>query len=295
MPQMTNPSSSQNAAQISIFDILGAEDDFCILSSIPTPLTRESILADLSKRYFNRYEAMMALIFSEKYQETDAPIPFTKDDLIAAAESLLIDLPQNLSDIIYALRHRSPIPKAILDTAKEGQEWVIETVGRGKYWLIQRPCQKIEADPTAVDFLVADETPIIARNFGMKGAPLLELILRKNRILKQFLSSPIEHLQSHVRASVTGVGQVEIGSLFFSQSYGVIVPICLVAKPGQFNLNKATQAMKFASEHYGRLDCRPVVAQLLSENKVALFELHGSPETPRVLQEVHFTLARGSE
>lgn len=287
--------SSQNTAQTSIFDILGAEDDYCILSSIPTPLTRESILADLSKRYFNRYEAMMALIFSEKYQETDAPIPFTKDDLIAAAESLLIDLPQNLSDIVYALRHRSPIPDGIQQTARPGQEWVIETGESGQYSLVQRPNRQIEADPTAFDYLLEDQTPKAAREFGMKGAPLLDCILRNNEILKEFLGSTVEHLQSQVRTNVSGVGQVEVGSLFYCEIDEAIIPVTLVAKSGEFNLNKAAQSMKFAAVHHPELNCRPVVAQLLSDRKIALFELTGSSEAPRVLQETHFTLARGSE
>lgn len=294
MSEVIEPSSSQIPTQTSIFDIVG-EDDICILSQIPTPLTQESILADLSAGYLNRYEAIILQIFLEKYRQTDTPISFTKDDLRASAESLLIDLPQNLSDVVYALRYRSPIPASIQQTADKGQEWVIETVGRSKYWLIQRPSQKIEADPEAIDFLIEDETPSIVQDFGMKGASLLDCILRKNLILDQFLGSPVEHLQSHVRASVKGVGQVEIGSLFFSQIENAIMPVCLVAKPGAFNLSKATQAMKFASEHYGRLDCRPVVAQLLADSKVALFELTGSPETPCVLQEAHFTLTPKSE
>lgn len=290
MPQVTNISSHQNEAQTSIFDIVG-EKDFCILSEIPTPLTQESILADLSGGYLNRYEAIILHIFMENYRHTDTPICFTKDGLRAAAESLLIDLPKNLSDVVYALRYRSPIPAAIQQTAHQGQEWVIETVGRGKYWLIQRPCQKIEANPEVLDFLVEDQTPSIVRDFGMKGAPLLECMLRKNQILASFLGAPVEHLQSHVRASVTGIGQVEIGSLFFSPENDTITPVCLVARPGEFNLNKASQAMKFAAEHYSQLDCRLVVAQLLTDRKIALFELYGSPERPRVLQEAHFSLA----
>ena len=294
MSEVRKLSSDQIPAQTSIFDIVG-EDDFCILSKVPIPLTQDSILADLSGGSLNSYGAIISHIFLRKYRQTDTPISFAKDDLRSAAEHLDIDLPQNLSDVVYALRHRSPIPESIQQTADKGQEWVIETVGRGKYWLIQRPCQKIEVDPEALVFLVEDQTPSVARDFGMKGSPLLDYILRKNLILEQFLGSPVEHLQSHVRASVTGVGQVEIGSLFFSQTGDAIIPVCLVAKPGAFNLNKASQTMKYSSEHYGRLDCRAVVAQLLSDTKVALFELHGSPETPRVLQEAHFTLTHNSK
>lgn len=294
MSQVTQMASSQNTAQTSIFEMLG-DDDVCILSNIPIPLTENQILKGLKDRSINRYGAILSHIFQANCRQSNSPITFTKADLRSAAEGLGIDLPQNLSDVVYALRHRSPIPEAIQQTADEGLAWVIETVGRSKYQLIQRPCQNIEADPTAYDFLVEDQTPRIVRDFGMKGAPLLDCILRKNQILESFLSAPVEHLQSHVRASVTGVGQVEIGSLFFSQSAGAIIPVCLIAKPGVFNLNKAAQAMKFASEHYGQLDCRPVVAQLLSDTKVALFELHGAPEEPRVLQEAHFTLTPRSE
>ena len=297
-PQTSFVSSDDKEAQITIFDILKAdeeEEDSCILSDIPIPLTRTQILADLEAGSLNRGSAILSLIFAERYRGSNTPVSFTKDDLQTAGEDLGIDLPKNLSDVIYALRHRSPIPEGIQRTALKGQDWVIETVGRSEYWLIQRPCQRIEADPSAFDYLFEDETPRIARDFGMKGAPLLDCILRKNQILKKFLGSPVEHLQSQVRASVKGVGQVEVGSLFFSDINGEVIPVCLIAKPGEFNLAKAAQNMRFAAAHYPEMDCRPVVAQLLSEKRVALFELSGSPETPHVLHEAHFSLAPRSE
>lgn len=297
-PQTSFVPTNRQDAQITIFDILKddkEEDKSCILSDIPTPLTRAQILADLAARRLNKYTALVSLIFSEGYRGNSTPFSFSKETLISAGKALEIELPQNLSDVIYNLRHRAPLPDAIASTAAPEKEWIIETIERGEYRFIQRPCQRVEADPNAFDYLFEDETPRIARDFGMKGAPLLDCILRKNQILKKFLGSPVEHLQSQVRTSVTGVGQVEIGSLFFSEINGEVIPVCLIAKPGEFNLAKAAQSMKFAAEHYPEMDCKAVVAQLLSENRVALFELFGSPDAPRVLQEAHFTLASKSE
>lgn len=283
--------------QISLFDVINkVENTACIFDDVPVRSSaRERILQDLTSGKLNKNSAMLSLIFSERFEGNDTPISFTKETLIAAAETLGLALPQNLSDVVYALRHRSDLPDAITKTAGAGKEWIIETAGRSRYRLIQRPSQKVVADPSSYNWIVKDWTPGIARKHGLKDAALLECILRHNRLLENFLGLPTEHLQSHIRTSIAGFGQTEIGSLFLCDEAETSIPVCLIGKPGEFNLGKAAQHMRFGFDRFPDMQCRTVVAQLLDDHTVALFELFGTPKAPRVIQEAHYILTPRTE
>lgn len=135
-----------------------------------------------------------------------------------------------------------------------------------------------------------DWTPNIARRHGLKETALLECILRHNRLLENFLGLPTEHLQSQIRTSVAGIGQIKIGSLFLCDEAETSIPVCLIGKPGGFSLERAAQHMKYGFERFPAMQCRTVVAQLLDDQTIALFELFGTPDAPRVIQEAHYVL-----
>src|SRR5687768_9616053 len=81
----------------------------------------------------NRYIQLMCHIFEANYTEGAAKVPFERTDLESAAESLGIDLPKNLGDVLYSLRYRVPVPASIAAKAPAGKQWVIRGVGRSKY------------------------------------------------------------------------------------------------------------------------------------------------------------------
>jgi len=53
-------------------------------------------------------------------------IEFERKDLKRAAKALKIALPDNLGDVVYAIRYRTPLPRKIIETQPEGMEWIIE-------------------------------------------------------------------------------------------------------------------------------------------------------------------------
>src|SRR5688572_17848304 len=87
----------------------------------------------MSAKSRNRYQALVAYLFTKHYKVGDESVAFDRSELEAAATLLKIDLPKNLGDVIYNVRYRSALPPEILKTQPEGMEWVIEGVGRAKY------------------------------------------------------------------------------------------------------------------------------------------------------------------
>ena len=83
----------------------------------------------------SRYDALIEKIFFDHYRKGESEFKFARTELESAAESLDIDLPKNLGDVIYSYRFRKDLPKPVTATQPDGMEWVIElarrTSGRG--------------------------------------------------------------------------------------------------------------------------------------------------------------------
>jgi hypothetical protein len=64
----------------------------------------------------NRYKAIIERIFSDRYTQGATEVAFARVDIVTTAAALGVDLPQNLGDVVYAIRYRIPMPDAILAT-----------------------------------------------------------------------------------------------------------------------------------------------------------------------------------
>ncbi|MBP6582397.1 MAG: hypothetical protein KA204_02825 [Chromatiaceae bacterium] len=81
----------------------------------------------------NRYKALIEKVFFDRYKNGSVEVEFEREDLVAAAGELGIQLPKNLGDVVYSIRYRTPMPDSILKIQPEGLEWIIEGAGRSKY------------------------------------------------------------------------------------------------------------------------------------------------------------------
>src|SRR5438128_2677627 len=81
----------------------------------------------------NRYQALISRIFHDHYKEGLTQFEFERNELQSIAKKLNIKLPDNLGDVIYSFRYRTPLPEAIVATAEKGKEWIIEPAGRSRY------------------------------------------------------------------------------------------------------------------------------------------------------------------
>ena len=80
-----------------------------------------------------RYQALIEKIFFDHYTDGATEFVFDRTEIKPAAETLDIELPANLGDVIYSFRFRTEFPERVIATQLDGMEWVIELAGRGRY------------------------------------------------------------------------------------------------------------------------------------------------------------------
>ncbi|MEM5371013.1 hypothetical protein V4C53_33940 [Paraburkholderia azotifigens] len=246
----------------------------------------------------NRYRALIEKIFFDHYKNGATSIDFKRDDLKGAAIALGIVLPENLGDVIYSIRFRVPMPTSVLKTQPEGYEWLIELAGRGKYRFSLRRANRIVPNASLSRIRVPDSTPEIIAAYALDDEQALLAKVRYNRLIDIFLGLTTYSLQNHLRTSVKGMGQIEIDELYVGlDKFGChyIIPVQAKGGTDQISIVQTTQDMKCCAEKYPGLRCRPISAQFISSDQIALFELTIEEDEIRVVEERHYKLVPASE
>ncbi len=244
----------------------------------------------------NRYQAIIAKIFSNHFENTDE-FEFDREELVAVAKELEIDLPKNLGDLIYSFRYRNEFPEAITSTATDGREWIIEGAGRAKYRFKQVRLSQIEPRPELVAIKIPNSTPEIISAYALSDEQALLAIVRYNRLIDVFLGITAYSLQNHLRTTVKDVGQIEIDEIYVGldrQGRQFVVPVQAKGGSDKHGIVQSQQDIACCEQKFPRLICRAVSAQFMDENVIALFELAVINGEIKVLDEKHYQLVPAS-
>ena len=241
----------------------------------------------------NRYQSLIEKIFFDHFKKGAQEIVFDRDELIAAAAKLAIDLPKNLGDVIYALRFRIPMPATILSTQPKGKEWIIEGIGRAQYAFRLTSVSRIVPNPNLVVIKVPDATPEIIAAYALSDEQALLAKVRYNRLIDIFLGLATYSLQSHLRTSVQGIGQIEIDEVYVGlDRHGRQFVVPVQAKGGSDKLSpvQAKQDIACCQEKFPGLICRAISAQFIESDLLCLFELTLDEGMIKVVDEAHYRL-----
>jgi hypothetical protein len=241
----------------------------------------------------NRYRVLIERIFFDRYKEGASSIEFDRDDIPAMAESLALERPKNLGDVIYAMRYRTPMPESILQTQPAGMEWIIEGTGRAKYRFILVPLNRILPSSDLKTIAIPNGTPEIIRVYALDDEQALLAIVRYNRLIDVFLGLTTFSLQNHLRTTVKGIGQIEIDELYFGMDrYGCHYVIPVQAKGGkdQISVVQTKQDIAWCNQKFPRVRSRAISAQFMDDDNVAMFELAIENEQVVVVDEKHYRL-----
>lgn len=245
-----------------------------------------------------RYHQLIEKIFFDGYREGITEIAFERTALKDAAQELNIRLPDNLGDVIYAMRFRVPMPQAVVATQPEGREWIIELVGRAKYRFRLATVNRIVPNSNLAVIRIPDNTPEIISVYALDDEQALLAKVRYNRLIDIFLGLTTFSLQNHLRTSVKGVGQIEIDELYVGlDKYGCHFVIPVQAKGGsdQISAVQTAQDIAWCAQKYSRLRCRPISAQFVTSDQIALFELTFDGDELKVVEERHYKLVPARE
>jgi hypothetical protein len=244
------------------------------------------------------YDKIISHIFARHYATEPTGFVFKRQEIIDAADELNVKLAKNVGDVPYTYRFRKALPRTIQETAPTGSEWIINLAGRGLYRFELVSSAWIKPSEGRVVVKVPDATPAIIGEHALSDEQALLAILRYNRLIDTFLRATCYSLQSHLRTSVKGIGQIEVDELYVGvDRRGVQYVIPVQAKGGRDKLGivQVRQDVAFCREKFASLVCRPVAAQFMPDGVVALLELVEDGAQILVLNEAHFRLVPAGE
>jgi hypothetical protein len=241
----------------------------------------------------SRYSKIIELVFFWNYQKGDSVVHFDREDLIKAAAELKLNVPKNVGDIVYSFRYRKSLPLKISERAPKGQQWIISGLGIGKYAFRLTRESKIEPDRSLIQIKIPDATPEIVNAYALSDEQALLAKLRYNKLIDLFLRISAYSLQSHLRTTVKGVGQVEIDEIYVGVSQNgsqYIIPVQAKGGNDSLSIVQSQQDYECCIQKFPRLHCRAVSAQFLEDEVIALFELQAQDGDLRKVQERHYRL-----
>jgi hypothetical protein len=243
----------------------------------------------------NRYSAIIGTIFKKHYKKGMTQFEFSRDEFVEIAEKLGIALPKNLGDTIYSFRFRTALPDDIVATAGKDREWVIELAGRALYRFRMAKLANIVPNPSMIAVKIPDATPEIITAYALSDEQALLAKVRYNRLVDTFLGLTTYSLQNHLRTTVKSMGdsQIEIDEVYVGvNKHGEQFALPMQAKGGSDRLSVVQTAQDIAccKEKFAGLTCRPVAAQFMAEDVIAMFELALDGEDVKLVEEKHYRL-----
>lgn len=241
----------------------------------------------------NRYSRLIEAVFTSHYSPGVSSFEFEREELEAQAASLGVRLPKNLGDIIYSFRFRTPFPESVLQAAPAGSEWVIISAGKGRYRFELRPECRIAPGAMLTRIKIPDGTPGIIAMYALNDEQALLARLRYNRLIDTFMRVTCYSLQNHLRTSVQDRGQVETDEVYVGTDRSgcqYVIPVQAKGDRDNLNIVQIEQDIAMCSEKFPNLVCRPVGAQFLDRNTIALFEFRQQGDAVSLWREKHYVL-----
>lgn len=246
----------------------------------------------------NRYARIIEQIFLSRYQSGAEEVPFEREDIVRVAKKLGIKLPKNLGDVIYSFRYRTPLPESVRSKAPKGKEWIIRPAGASRYRFVASSRAKIAPVKMMAETKVPDSTPGVIAMYALSDEQALLAKLRYNRLIDIFTGVTCYSLQSHLRTNVPRLGQVETDEVYVGvDKRGVHYVFPVQAKGGTDVLSvvQIEQDIAMCKAKFPSLVCRPIGAQFMGDDLIALFEFEESKDGIVITSEKHYRLVPGEE
>ncbi len=253
---------------------------------------------DDTKISANRYAQIIERIFSSHYTEGATEVCFERKEIEAVAQELNINLPKNLGDIVYSFRYRVTLPASIREKATEGRQWIIRPAGRSRYCFVQVAEHNIVPTAMKAETKVPDATPGLVAMYSLDDEQALLARLRYNRLIDIFTGITCYSLQNHLRTFLAGIGQVETDEIYVGvdkKGRHYVFPVQAKGHTDKLNIVQIEQDFALCASKFPNLICRPIGAQFMEGNLIALFEFESTAEGVKLAEEEHYRLVTPDE
>ncbi|MFL6213476.1 MAG: DNA methyltransferase [Blastocatellia bacterium] len=251
-----------------------------------------------AKKAANRYAQIIERIFFSHYTEGATEACFERGEIESVAQELSINLPKNLGDIVYSFRYRVALPESIRAKATEGRQWIIRPAGRSRYCFVLAAEQDIMPAAMKAETKIPDATPGLVTMYSLDDEQALLAKLRYNRLIDVFTGITCYSLQNHLRTFLAGIGQVETDEIYIGvdkKGRHYIFPVQAKGHSDKLNVVQIEQDFALCASKFPDPICRPIGAQFMEGNLIALFEFESTPEGVKITEEEHYRLVTPDE
>lgn len=241
----------------------------------------------------NRYTKILEAIFAKHFKKGATEIEFERTEFSQAADKLGITLPKNLGDVLYSFRYRTLLPKSIISKAPKGSEWIIRPAGKGKYKLVAVRQANIAPSNVLAETKIPDATPGVIAKYSMNDEQSLLAKLRYNRLIDIFTGLTCYSLQNHLRTTLRDGSQVETDEIYVGldkRGAHYVIPVQAKGGKDKIGVVQIEQDFEMCALKFPHLICRPIAAQFMKDNLIALFEFEQSKDRIKVTSEKHYRL-----
>ena len=223
----------------------------------------------------SRYERIITHIFEEHYEGASKGFEFSRSEINQAAQGLQMSQVKNVGDVIYTFRSRKTLPHAIRSKAPEGREWVIRTTATGHYRFDLITHASFEVNPQLAETSIPDSTPALIHLYKQSDEQALLAIVRYNRLIDVFTRLSCFSVQSHLRTSLTGSGQIEVDELYVGldrKGAHYVIPVEVKSAKDVIGYIQVDNMFELCAQRFPHLNPRPLGAQFIDDDGIALFE-----------------------
>lgn len=241
----------------------------------------------------SRYSRLIETIFMNNYKEGSREVAFRREDLVSTAEELDIKLPKNLGDVVYSFRYRATLPQCVRERAPDGEEWVIRPTGQAQYKFSLTAMPRILPNPLMAETKIPNATPGIIARYAVNDEQGLLAKLRYNRLIDIFTGITCYSLQNHLRTTVPGMGQVETDEVYVGvdqRGAQYVLPVQAKGGTDQLGVVQIEQDFALCANKFPHLICRPIAAQFVAGDIIALFAFEEGEYDIAISDEKHYRL-----
>lgn len=245
-----------------------------------------------------RYAQIVESIFRSGFEEGATEVKFSREDIVSHAKALGIELPKNLGDVIYSFRYRVALPDSICEKAPEGLEWIIRPDGRAKYKFVAVKQALIVPSDLMAETKIPDATPGVIARWALTDEQALLAMLRYNRLIDVFSGVTCYSLQNHLRTTAPNIGQVETDEVYIGLDRSgaqYVFPVQAKGGRDQISIVQIEQDFALCADKFPDLICRPVAAQFIGDDRIALFDFEETDDGVALRSEKHYRLVSQDE
>jgi hypothetical protein len=145
---------------------------------------------------------------------------------------------------------------------------------------------------------VPDATLGVIAKYTLTDEQALLAKLRYNRLVDIFSGVTCYSLQNHLRTTVPQMGQVETDELYIGvdkKGSHYVFPVQAKGGKDKLNIVQIEQDIAICAHKFPSLICRPLAAQFMQDQVIAMFEFEKDEKGPVIASEKHYKLVPPEE